>query len=215
MRDDGLKIRGVATSSRTEVLAQEVGLTVVSLNEAGWLDLTIDGADEFDEAFNLIKGGGGALLQEKVVAGASDQMIVIADGAKEVKNLGNFPLPVEILQFGWQTTKAIIEETLITLDVMGRETALRMDGDQALVTDEGNFILDLSLKRIGDPRKTALTLNQIPGVVENGLFVDICDMVIIGHGDGRVEVRDQTEGTTETEHMDLQDTRNLFSDLGG
>ena len=116
-----------------------------------WLDLTIDGADEFDANLNLIKGGGAALLQEKIVATASDRMIVIADAAKEVAQLGAFPLPVEIIPFGWQTTKALIEETLVGLDVLGRDVTLRMNGDSPLVTDEANFIIDLHLKRIGEP----------------------------------------------------------------
>ncbi len=143
-----------------------------------WLDLTIDGADEFDANLNLIKGGGAALLQEKIVATASDRMIVIADAAKEVAQLGAFPLPVEVIPFGWQTTKALVEETLVGLDVLGRDVTLRMNGDSPLVTDEANFIIDLHLKRIGNPRQLALVLNQIPGVVENGLFIDICDVVV-------------------------------------
>ena len=113
VREEGLAITGVPTSARTAELAREVGIEVVALDEARWLDLTIDGADEFDAELNLIKGGGGALLQEKIVATASDQMIVIADAAKEVAKLGAFPLPVEVVPFGWQTTKALIEETLV------------------------------------------------------------------------------------------------------
>ncbi len=188
VKKEGLDIVGVPTSTRTADLAREVGVRVVSLDEAQWLDLTIDGADEFDGELNLIKGGGGALLQEKIVACASDEMIVIADAAKQVKTLGAFPLPVETVPFGWRTTQALIEETLVSLDVMGRETTLRMNGDVPFVTDEGNFILDLHLKRVGDARQMSLVLNQIPGVVENGLFVDICDRVIVGFGDGAVEV---------------------------
>ena len=111
VREEGLRFRGVPTSTRTAELAREVGITVISLDEARWLDVTIDGADEFDGNFNLIKGGGGALLQEKIVATASDQMIVIADAAKGVGQLGAFPLPVEVIPFGWQTTKGLIEET--------------------------------------------------------------------------------------------------------
>ncbi|MCV2882585.1 ribose-5-phosphate isomerase RpiA [Actibacterium sp. XHP0104] len=213
VRDDGLKIRGVPTSTRTAELARQVGIEVITLDEAKWLDVTIDGADEFDADLNLIKGGGGALLQEKIVATASDQMIVIADAAKEVGQLGAFPLPVEVIPFGWQTTKALIEETLINLDVMGRDTTLRMNGDAPFVTDEGNFIVDMHLKRIGNARQLALVVNQIPGVVENGLFIDICDVVVIGHGDGKVEVRDINEGTVEEDRIDFLDNENLFADL--
>ncbi|WP_324753978.1 ribose-5-phosphate isomerase RpiA [Roseovarius sp. Pro17] len=213
VRQDGLKIRGVPTSTRTAELAREVGIEVISLDEAKWLDLTIDGADEFDAELNLIKGGGGALLQEKIVATASDQMIVIADAAKEVGHLGAFPLPVEVIQFGWQTTRALIEEMLISVDVLGRDVTLRMKGDKPFVTDEGNHILDLDLGRIGNPRQLAMVLNQMPGVVENGLFIDICDVVIIGHGDGRVELRDINEGTVEQDRLDFVETDNLFNDM--
>ncbi|QIE44945.1 ribose-5-phosphate isomerase RpiA [Pseudohalocynthiibacter aestuariivivens] len=213
VREDGLKIRGVPTSTRTAQLASEVGIEVISLDEAKWLDLTIDGADEFDGELNLIKGGGGALLQEKIVATASDQMIVIADAAKEVERLGAFPLPVEVIPFGWQTSRALIEEMLISVDVMGRDVSLRMNGTRPFVTDEGNHILDLHLGRIGNARQLAMVLNQIPGVVENGLFIDICDVVVIGYGDGRVEMRDINEGTVERDRLDFVESDNLFTDM--
>ena len=213
VREDGLKFRGVPTSTRTAELARDVGIEVISLDEAKWLDLTIDGADEFDADLNLIKGGGGALLQEKIVATASDQMVVISDASKEVETLGAFPLPVEVIPFGWQTTKALIEETLISMDVLGRQTSLRMNGAVPYVTDEGNHIVDLYLQRIGDPRKLSLVLNQIPGVVENGLFIDICDRVVIGHQDGKVEVIDINEGTQEESRIDFADDDNIFLDL--
>lgn len=213
VRQDGLKIRAVPTSTRTAALARELGIEVVSLDEAKWLDLTIDGADEFDADLNLIKGGGGALLQEKIVATASDQMIVIADAGKEVGALGAFPLPVEVIPFGWQTTKSLIEEMLVSIDVLGRGTSLRMNGDRPFVTDEGNHILDLHLGRIGNARQLAMVLNQVPGVVENGLFIDICDVVVVGYGDGRVETRDINQGTVETEKLDFVEGENLFRDI--
>ena len=121
VRDNGLKIKGVPTSSRTADLARQVGIDVISLDEAKWLDVTIDGADEYDANLNLIKGGGGALLQEKIIATASDMMVVIADISKQVETLGAFPLPVEVIPFGWQTTKALIEETLVSMDVYGQQ----------------------------------------------------------------------------------------------
>lgn len=214
VQDEGLRIRGVPTSTRTAELAREVGIEVISLDEAKWLDVTIDGADEFDANLNLIKGAGGALLQEKIVATASDKMIVIADISKQVETLGAFPLSIEVIPFGWQTTKALIEETLISMDVMGRQTSLRMNGDAPYVTDEGNFIMDLHLNRIGNARQLSLVLNQMPGVVENGLFIDICDVVVIGHGDGRVEVRDINEGSVEKGRLEFAEGGNMFSDLG-
>ncbi|MBT0957303.1 ribose-5-phosphate isomerase RpiA [Alphaproteobacteria bacterium KMM 3653] len=213
IREEGLNITGVPTSSRTADLARNVGINVISLDEAKWLDLTIDGADEFDADLNLIKGGGGALLQEKIVATASDRMIVIADVAKEVAALGAFPLPVEVIPFGWQTSKALIEETLVNMDVLGQNTTLRMNGDTPFVTDEGNYILDLHLRRISNARQLSLVMNQVPGVVENGLFLDICDVVVIGGGDGTVEVRDINEGTVEQDKMDFTESDNLFADL--
>lgn len=213
VRDEGLRIQGVPTSTRTAELAREVGIEVVSLDQARWLDVTIDGADEFDKDLNLIKGGGGALLQEKIVATASDQMVVIADIGKEVETLGAFPLPVEVIPFGWQTTQALIEETLVSMDVLGRTSTLRMNNDSPFVTDEGNHILDLHLNRIGDARQMAMVLNQMPGVVENGLFIDICDAVVVGFGDGRVEVRDINAGTIEESMLDFAESDNLFADL--
>lgn len=212
VRDEGLRIKGVPTSSRTAQLAREVGIEVISLDAAKWLDLTIDGTDEYDNNLNLIKGGGGAHLQEKIVATASDQMIVIADATKKVGTLGAFPLPVEVIPFGWQTSKTLIEETLIGMDVLGQTSTLRMNGDAPYVTDEGNHVLDLHLNRIGNARQLSLVLNQIPGVVENGLFIDICDKVIVGYGDGRVEVQDINAGEVEKSRFDFLDDGNLFSD---
>ena len=214
VREHGLRIKGVPTSTRAAELARDVGIEVILLDEAKWLDLTIDGADEFDADLSLIKGGGGALLQEKIVATASDQLIVIADAAKEVENLGAFPLPIEVVPFGWQTSKALVEEILVSMDVLGQQSSLRMDGDAPFVTDEGNHILDLHLKRIGKPRELAMVLNQVPGVVENGLFIDICDKVVIGYGDGRVEVRDIHEGAVREDQVGFLETENLFRDLG-
>ncbi len=213
VREEGLKIVGVATSTRTAELARKLGIPITSLDDAKWLDLTIDGADEFDTNLALIKGGGAALLQEKIVATASDRMIVIADAAKEVAQLGAFPLPVEVIPFGWQTTKALVEETLVSMDVLDRVVTLRMNGDKPLVTDEANYILDLHLKRIGNPRQLALVLNQIPGVVENGLFIDICDIVVVGHSDGRLTVRDINAESEVNERIEFAPALNIFSDL--
>jgi ribose 5-phosphate isomerase A len=212
VRDEGLRIKGVPTSTRTAELARQVGIEVITLDEAKWLDVTIDGADEFDADLNLIKGGGGAHLHEKIVATASDQMVVIADISKRVETLGAFPLPLEVIPFGWQTTKALIEEMLSNVDVLGRAASLRLNGDTPFKTDEGNFILDLHLRRIANPTQLSLVLNQIPGVVENGLFLDICDVIVIGKPDGTVEVRDINNGTVEHERIDIADSENLFVD---
>lgn len=213
VREENLRLTCVPTSTRTADLARDLGLNVVTLDEAGWLDLTIDGTDEFDADLCLIKGGGGALLMEKIVATASDRMVVITDASKEVKTLGNFPLPVEVVPFGWQATRLLLEELLSAMDVMGTSASLRMNGTRPFLTDEGNNILDLALGRIGNPRQLSLAINQVPGVVENGLFIDICDAVVIGYGDGRVEMRDLTAGTVQHERILFEDETNIFRDL--
>ncbi len=187
---EGFKVSCVPTSQRTAEQAEKLGIPLVTLGDVGWLDITVDGADEFDPRLNLIKGGGGALLREKIVANASDRMIVISDDSKQVKALGAFPLPVEIIQFGWQATKSIVEEMLEGADVLGRHVALRMNRDEPFVTDGGNYILDLHLKRINNPPSLSLLINQVPGVVENGLFIDTADIVIVGKPTGETLVLD-------------------------
>jgi len=214
VRDEGLDITAVATSSQTAKQAADAGIKVSSLNKVKWLDLTIDGADEYDDELNLIKGGGGALLQEKIVATASDRMIVITDSTKKVATLGAFPLPVEVLAFGMPTTQLLLEEMLNGLDVMGNTTTPRMAGDDLFVTDEGNHILDLHLGRIGNTRQLALILNQVPGVVENGLFIDICDVIVTGHGDGTIETYDINSGETDTAQFLPEPVENVFRDDG-
>ena len=176
------------------------------------LALRVKMRHEFDAEFALIKGGGGALLQEKIVAMASDRMIVIADADKEVAQLGAFPLPVEVIPFGMNSTRISIERMLEALGYLKAKISTRMEGDRLFVTDEGNHILDLHMSVINDAKALALALNQLPGVVENGLFIDICSSVIIGHSDGRVETRDLVNGVTENSDMSAQG-HNLFSDI--
>ncbi|SFQ97985.1 ribose-5-phosphate isomerase RpiA [Poseidonocella sedimentorum] len=215
VREEGLEIVGVPTSTATARLAEELGIPLTTLNEAGSLDVTIDGADEFDDTLTLIKGGGGALLQEKIVAAASERMIVIADAGKHVGTLGAFPLPVEVLEFGMQSTRRHIAALLDEADVSGREAVFRERDGARFVTDEGNHILDLHLGRIGDARRLATALNTVPGVVENGLFIDLCDTVIIGHSDGRVEIGDLASGAFTEEHGTGEEGENLFRDIAG
>lgn len=179
---------GVPTSIRTGELAERERIPLTTLDEAGWLDLTIDGADEIDPALCLIKGGGGALLQEKIVATASDRMVVIADAGKPVRTLGAFPLPIEIIPFGWETTRAIVGRMLEDADVGARAVSLRLDRDAPFITDGGHMILDLRLERIGDPERLHETLIAVPGVIDTGLFIGVADMAIIGHSDGRTEI---------------------------
>lgn len=201
VRAEGLRLTCVPTSSRTAALAAGLGLTVVALDEAGWLDLTIDGADECDPRLDLIKGGGGALLQEKIVAAASDRMVVITDPAKLVGTLGAYPLPVEVLAFGLETARRQIAGVLAAQGHEGAAIALRMAGDAPFATDEGNRILDLHLGRIDAPAALAAGLLAIPGLVETGLFLGMCDAAIVGHADGTAETLHR-DGRRETARVD-------------
>lgn len=212
VQSEGLRVTGVPTSARTAALARECGIPLATLDELRWLDLTIDGADEVDGDLALVKGGGGALLHEKIVATASDMMVVITDRSKLVERLGAFPLPLEVIPFGWRTTQALVEECLVGMDVGARNVALRQGGEAPYRTDEGNLILDLDLKRIGDPRQLALVLNQVPGVVENGLFLDICDVVVIGAPDGSVELRAAGSSAAVQTRIDAGRQGNIFAE---
>jgi len=201
-RLENLRLSCVPTSERTAVQARELGLNVVTLDEAGWLDLTIDGADEFDPQMRLIKGGGGAHLREMIVAAASDQMVVITDPGKQVDQLGAFALPIEVVPFGIESTMTHIGKVLENADVAGREIAVRKAGEEAFRTDEGNCIIDARLAKIGDPEALTAALNAIPGVVENGLFIGLCDRVVIGHGDGKTEVLSAGSDDSEIGQVD-------------
>lgn len=186
VKAEGFALRCAATSRATAELASSLGLQVEELDDIGWLDLTIDGADEVDPDLNLIKGGGAAHLREKIVATASDRMVVIADQGKVVERLGAFHLPVEVIPFGWQATRKLIQRALDDLDLSQRPILLRKRDDKPLLTDEGNYILDLALEEICDPHALARRLSDIAGVVEHGLFLNICEMAIIGCPDGSV-----------------------------
>lgn len=213
VREDGLRIRAVATSDATAELARMVGIELCDLSDLRWLDVTIDSADEVDGQLNLIKGAWGALWKEKIVATASDHLITIADKSKSVASLGRFPLPVEVVPFGWETTAALIEELLGGLDVVSREVVLRQSASRPFRTDQGNLILDLHLESIGAPQQLAMVLNQVPGVVENGLFLDMCDTLILGHSDGTVEMREIASGRISHEWVDMSRSDNLFGDI--
>lgn len=188
VRSEGLEFVGVPTSNKTREQAQSEGLKLISMDDAGRLDITIDGADEFDQSMNLIKGGGGAHLQEKIVAFGSDRMVVIADETKKVNKLGKFPLPVEVLKFGSASSQKQIEELLIAQNYRDFTVQMRMEKNKPFITDEGNYIFDLNLGEIQNPRKLCVDLNIIPGVVENGLFIDVCKAVVIGYSDGTAKI---------------------------
>lgn len=181
---DGLEIVAVPTSEATRAQAAALGIPLTTLDETPLLDLTIDGADELDGELRLIKGGGGALLREKIVASASDRMIVIADASKRVETLGAFALPIEIVRFGATATRNMIE--MLAGDVGCHGTlAVRQNKDGSpFLTDGGNLIVDCAFGRIDDPEGLDDLLKVIPGVVENGLFLGLCDAAIVAGPDG-------------------------------
>lgn len=182
----GLNVLGVPTSERTAALCHELGVPLSTLEETPELDLTIDGADEIDPELSLIKGGGGALLREKIVAAASARMIVIADRSKLVDTLGKFPLPIEVNRFGLRATNIAIRAAAAKLGLAG-PVSLRMTDGQPFVTDNGHFILDASFGRIPDTRALSNALHAIPGVVEHGLFIGLASAAVIA-SDGGAEI---------------------------
>lgn len=184
----GLKVVGVPTSQGTEALAREVGVPLAALDGIAELDLDVDGADEIGPSLALIKGGGGALLREKIVAHASRRMIVIADSSKKVATLGAFPLPIEVMAFGLSATARAIERAAGELGLNG-PIALRKSGGAPFVTDSGNHVLDASFGRIPDPEALANRLSGIPGVVEHGLFIGLADLALIASPEGVAELK--------------------------
>lgn len=207
----GLSFRATATSNQTTQLAQSLGLTIEPLDELGQLDLAIDGADEFDPALNLIKGGGGALLQEKIVERAADQLVIITDASKEVDALGAFPLPIEIIKFGWQTTMRQVIE-LIADHGYGQKRVERRGGDHPFVTDEKHFIFDLHLEKITNPATLHSALLDLPGVVETGLFMNMADAIVMGDATGLAKTKTQGSDWTSTQH-DLDQDASLILEL--
>jgi len=177
---DGLRIAGIATSTGSEKLAAEANIPLTDFDHTQTIDVTIDGADEFDPKLNLIKGGGGALLREKIVASASRQVVIIADSSKQVATLGKFPLPVEVIGFA----QALIARKISAL---GATVKLRQGADgKAYITDEGHHILDCSFGSIADPVGLARQLSAMPGIVEHGLFIGMAGVILVSK-DGAVE----------------------------
>ncbi len=180
----GLDVICVPTSEATHAQAKSLGIPLTTLDETPALDLTVDGADEIDAQLSLIKGGGGALLREKIVAVASARMIVISDQSKMVAALGRFPLPVEVTPFGYTATRQAVEKAIAAIQRVG-PLGLRQGKDgHPFVTDGGHWIIDAALERIDDPKAMAHALSGIPGVMEHGLFVGLAQMAIIGGPDG-------------------------------
>jgi ribose 5-phosphate isomerase A len=180
----GMKVVGVPTSEATRAQAARCGIALTTLDDIDRLDLTVDGADEIDPNLNLIKGGGGALLREKIVAAASDRMIVIADESKWVDVLGRFPLPVEVIQFGLAATRRAMAEAFAKCGVSGQMVVRKGKDGHVFVTDSGHWIVDAHLGRIQEPSRLALLLSAIPGVVEHGLFIGFASTAILAGGQG-------------------------------
>jgi len=178
MAQDGFDVKGVPTSIATANLAKEHGIALTSLEECPALDLTIDGADEVDPGLDMIKGMGGALFREKLVAAASKRVAIVVDASKLVKRLGTrAPVPVEVHPFGWKVTSA-------RLKALGAAPALRMAGDATYRTDNDNYVLDCRFKSIKDPRRLEREINVIPGTIENGLFVGVASLVLVADEKG-------------------------------
>jgi ribose 5-phosphate isomerase A len=178
----GLKIVGIPTSKRTEELAASLGIAVTTLDEYQDINVTIDGADEFDSQLRLIKGGGGALLREKIVASASRKLVIIADSSKQASKLGRFPLPVEVIPFA----EKLVARKIVA---MGAQVKLREYAyGNPFVTDEGHHILDCHFGEIDDPEKIGSELSFMPGIVEHGLFLNMASVVVVGKADGVVEL---------------------------
>ncbi len=223
----GLTFRACATSSQTTELAESLGIKIESLDDLAplgkiesledlkFLDLVIDGADEFDPAHNLIKGGGGALLQEKMTARSAKKFIVITDASKAVDALGAFPLPVEVVQFSWRTTYEYIKQAVL-LNLFGRiiasasEPIQRMVGNKPFITDEGHYILDLHLKSVAHPNTLDRDLRTIAGVVETGFFLNMANEVIMADYTGLVKSQETGENDWEKTRYELAEIADML-----
>ncbi|KUL96010.1 ribose 5-phosphate isomerase [Bosea sp. WAO] len=175
----GLDVVCVATSEATQAQALGLGIPMSTLDETPELDLTIDGADEIDGSLRLIKGGGAALLREKIVAAASKRMVVIADAGKQVATLGRFPLPIEVVPFGLEATRRAVAAAIADAEASGELVLRKRPDGSTLLTDGGHFILDAHLGSIADPERLAAMLNQVPGVVESGLFIGLATAAFV------------------------------------
>jgi ribose 5-phosphate isomerase A len=179
----GLHVRGIPTSVRSKELAESLGIPLTTLDECQEIAVTVDGADEVDPQLRLIKGGGGALLREKIVASATKQLVIVADASKQVKMLGKFPLPVEVIRF----SQALVSKRITAL---GANVQLRVDNSgKPFVTDENNHILDCHFGEIRDPEALARQLSDMPGVVEHGLFIGMASVALLARGSEIIELK--------------------------
>ncbi|MEP6595814.1 MAG: ribose-5-phosphate isomerase RpiA [Ginsengibacter sp.] len=181
--EQGFSVTAVPTSERTAQLAKKAGIVPGDLNAISRLALTIDGADEIDPQGQLIKGGGGALLREKIVAAASDELVIIADSSKLVHQLGRFPLPVEVVPFGYKQVMQRIIQTGLCKGI-----TLRKKNEEIFITDHNHYILDCEFEKIDNASSLNNVLHNIPGVVETGLFINMATKAVVGFEDGRIEV---------------------------
>jgi len=188
---EGLDIKGIPSSKKTERLATELGIPLTDISSVDRIDIAIDGADEVDSELNLLKGGGGSLVREKVVDATADKLIIIIDDSKMVSELGDFPLPVEVVPFGWKITAQNIAN-------LGAVTSLRKKGRNVFVSDNGNYILDCKFDKITEPKKLHEAIKQMVGVVETGLFVKMADKVVKARN-GRVMISVKKDGGQEDE----------------
>jgi ribose 5-phosphate isomerase A len=179
----GLRVRGIPTSDRSRELAASLGIPLITLDDCQEIAVTVDGADEVDPQLRLIKGGGGAMLREKIVASATKQLVIVADASKQVPVLGKFPLPVEVIKF----SQALVAKRIAAL---GAEVSVRTNADGTpFVTDENNHVLDCRFGQIRDADELARTLSEMPGVVEHGLFIGMASVVLFAKGSEIVEIR--------------------------
>ena len=180
---NGMRVRGIPTSDRSRELAESLGIPLTTLDECQEIAVTVDGADEVDPQLRLIKGGGGAMLREKIVASATKQLVIVADATKQVPVLGKFPLPVEVIQFA----QALVAKRITAL---GAQVSVRMNSDGTpYVTDERNHILDCRFGQIADADRLAVQLSEMPGVVEHGMFIGMASVVLFARGSEIVELR--------------------------
>ena len=182
----GLSVTGVPSSERSAELARQLNIPLISLEEAGQIDINIDGADEFDPQLRLIKGGGGALLREKIIAYNSRHNIIITDSGKQVEKLGKFKLPIEIIPFAAQNI-------VLELETMGLEPKIRLQDGNEFKTDENNCIIDIDIWNVEDLNRLNTRLLAIPGVVETGLFLDYVDMLIMGQGNSTMVLEKESD----------------------
>ena len=180
----GLQVLCVPTSEATRAQAESLGIPLTTLDETPHLHLTVDGADEIDDQLRLIKGGGGALLREKIVATASDQMVVIADNSKLVPMLGKFPLPLEVVRFGFAATRRLVEAMAAQAGCEGEIRLRKTESGEPFISDQGNFILDCHFGSIPEPEVLGFALKRVPGVGEHGLFLGVADLAIVASKEG-------------------------------